>query len=43
MANPYIWWVWPLQTKRVMKTARKEQGEAIMDIYFVRVVLKAVL
>jgi len=27
-----------------MKTARKEQGKAIMDIYFViRVVLKAVL
>jgi len=32
------------KTKRAMKTACKEQGKAIMDVYFViRVVLKAVL
>jgi len=43
MVNPYIW-AWLLQTKRVVTTAHKEQGKAVIYAHFViRVVLKAVL
>jgi len=40
------WWAWPSKTKRIVKTARKEQGKAVVNGHFfmiIRVVLKAVL
>jgi len=44
VADPYSWWMWPLQTKHILKTAREEQGNTVTYISFViRVVLKAVL